>query len=725
MSAYKNPEVSSPTSGPTRRSILKAFAVGGALMVIVELAAGASKTATNAQDQVLNAIVRVGADDVVTLVMPRVEMGQGTYTSLPLLIAEELEIDPAWVRLEHAPADDKLYANPSLGIQATGGSTSVSSAWIPMRQAGAAARIMLIQAAAKAWGVEPSACRAENGSVVHAATGRRLSYGKLAVQAAAVPVPAEIALKPVNTFRRIGGDQLRLDAAGKVNGTAQFGIDVILPGMLVAAVAASPVAGGKVRSVDAAAALRVRGVQQVVQLDDVVGIVAKHMGAARKGLAAANVQWDDGSAAGYSSERMIAELEQASRRDGATARSEGNVATARAAGARSFDVVYQQPLLAHATMEPMNCTAHVRPDGCELWLGTQVPTRAQATAAEVTGLPIEKVTVHNQLLGGGFGRRLDVDYVTQAVRVAQKVKAPLKVVWTREEDMQHDTYRPYHYNRLSATLDATGHPTAWHHRVTGSSVLARWAPAAYKDDIDGDAIRDAAGPYAFPNVLVQYVRQDPPQGLNTGWWRGVGHMQNGFPVECFLDELAHASGRDPIEYRKPLLDKHPRAKRVLDLLADKVQWSRPLPKGHGRGIALTFAFGTYAAQVTEVAVDPDGTVRPLRIVTVVDCGVVVSPKSVVAQVQGGSIFGLSAVLFGNISIKNGRVEQSNFHDYRVLRINETPVIETHIVPSIDTPGGIGEVATVLVTPSVLNAVFAATGKRVRRLPFEPNELRTA
>jgi isoquinoline 1-oxidoreductase beta subunit len=313
--------------------------------------------------------------------------------------------------------------------------------------------------------------------------------------------------------------------------------------------------------------------------------------------------------------------------------------------------------------------------------------------------------------------------VTQAVRVAQKVKAPLKVVWSREEDMQHDAYRPYHYNRLSATLDAKGHPIAWHHRVTGSSILARYAPATYKDDIDGDAIRDAAGPYDFPNVLVQYVRQEPPQGLNTGWWRGVGHMQNGFPVECFLDELAHASGRDPIEFRMSLLDKHPRAKGVLQLLADKAQWSTPLPKGQGRGVALTFAFGTYAAQVTEVAIDADGTVRPLRMVTVVDCGVAVSPKSVVAQVQGGSIFGLSAVLFGNISIKNGRVEQSNFHDYRILRINETPVMETHIVASTGEPGGIGEVSTVLVTPSVLNAVFAATGKRIRSLPFDQTMLR--
>lgn len=459
----------------------------------------------------------------------------------------------------------------------------------------------------------------------------------------------------------------------------------------------------------------------VVRLNDVVAVVADHMGAARKGLAAAQVQWDDGPAARYSSETMIAELAKASEQDGATARQEGDVvavqAGAAAQGHRTIEAVYQQPLLAQAPMEPMNCTVHLRPDGCEIWLGTQVPTRAQAAAAQVAGLPVEKVQVHNHLLGGGFGRRLDVDSVTQAVRIAREVKGPIKVVWTREEDMQHSTYRPYHYNRLSATLDAQGRPIAWHHRVTGSSIIARYAPAGFRNGVDTDAIRDAAGPYAFPNVLVQYVRQEPPEGLLTGWWRGVGHMQNAIPVECFIDELARAAGQDAIAFRKPLLAKHPRALRVLEVAAEKSGWGQPLPRSRGRGIALTLSFRTYAAQVVEVSVDAEGNVKAERVVTVVDCGQVVSPGTVEAQVQGGTVFGLSAALFGDISIKDGRVEQSNFHDYRVLRMNEMPWMETHVIPSTEDPTGIGEIATVVITPAVLNAIHDATGKRIRRLPF--------
>lgn len=714
----------------SRRGLLKAAGAGGALLLTVQLPFAATKAVSasaNASQAAFNAVVRIGADNVVTLVMPRVEMGQGTYTALSMLIAEELEVDLARVRLEHAPADDKLYALPGAGVQITGGSNSVRTAWQPMREAGAAARMMLVAAAAQTWGVEASACKAESGSVLHTATGRRLRYGELAARAAKLPVPAQIPLKDRTQFRKIGSGQKRLDSPEKVNGTARFGIDVQMPGLRVATVAASPVPGGRVKSVNAEAARRVRGVRQVVQLNDVVAIVADHMGAARKGLAAAQVQWDDGPAARYSTETMIDELAQASQKDGATARKEGDVAAIRAdataKGHRSIEAIYQQPLLAQAPMEPMNCTVHLRPDGCELWLGTQVPTRAQAAAAEVTGLPLEKVQVHNHLLGGGFGRRLDADYVTQAVRIAREVKGPVKVVWTREEDMQHSTYRPYHYNRLSATLDAQGKPIAWHHRVTGSSIIARYSPAGFKNELDTDAIRDAAGPYEFPNVLVQYVRQEPPKGLLTGWWRGVGHMQNAIPVECFIDELARAAGQDAIAFRKPLLAKHPRALRVLEVVAEKSGWGKPLPKGRGRGIALTLSFRTYAAQVVEVSVDAEGNVKPERVVTVVDCGQVVSPPTLEAQVQGGTVFGLSATLFGNISIKDGRVEQSNFHDYRVLRMNEMPEMETHIIPSTEDPTGIGEIATVIITPAVLNAIHDATGKRIRRLPMTASDLK--
>ena len=717
----------------TRRNWLKVAGAGGALLLTVQLplvatkamAAGPEPTASGT----FNAVVRIAADDVVTLVMPRVEMGQGTYTALPMLIAEELEVDLAQVRLEHAPADDKLYALPGGGVQITGGSNSVRTAWLPMRQAGAAARMMLVAAAAQTWGVQTSDCTASKGVVVHGASGRQLRYGELAARAAQLPVPTAIALKDRSQFQTIGGDQKRLDGPEKVNGTARFGIDVQLPGLRVATVAASPVPGGRVKSVDTQAALRVRGVSQVVQLDDVVAVVADHMGAARKGLAASQVQWDDGAAGRYSTETMIAELAKASQQEGVTARREGDVAGVRAQasarGLRHLEAVYQQPLLAQAPMEPMNCTVHLRPDGCDLWLGTQVPTRAQAAAAQVAGLPVEKVQVHNQLLGGGFGRRLDVDFVTQAVRIAREVQGPLKVVWTREEDMQHSSYRPYHYNRLSATLDAQGRPVAWQHRVTGSSIIARFSPGGFKDGLDTDAIRDAAGPYDFPNVLVQYVRQEPPEGMLTGWWRGVGHMQNAIPVECFIDELARAAGQDAVAFRKPLLAKHPRALKVLQLVAEKSAWGQALPKGRGRGIALTFSFRTYAAQVVEVSVDAEGNVTTERVVTVVDCGQVVSPGTVEAQVQGGTVFGLSAALFGNISIQDGRVQQSNFHDYRVLRMNEMPVMETHVVASTQDPTGIGEIATVLITPALLNAIHDATGKRIRRLPMEPADLKAA
>lgn len=603
------------------------------------------------------------------------------------------------------------------------------TAWLPMRQAGAAARMMLTAAAAQSWGVDVSACKAENGGVLHAASGRQLRYGELAALAATMSVPVEVQLKDRSQFQKIGSAQKRLEAPEKVNGTARFGIDAQLPGLRVVTVAASPVPGGRVKGVNAEAARGVRGVSQVVRLDDLVAVVADHMGAARKGLAAAQVEWDDGPAGQYSTEAMVAELAKASGQEGATARREGDVATAQAdataKGHRNIEAIYQQPLLAQAPMEPMNCTVKLLPNSCEIWLGTQVPTRAQAAAAQAADLRVEQVQVHNHLLGGGFGRRLDVDFVTQAVRIAREVQAPIKVVWTREEDMQHSTFRPSHYNRLSATLDAQGHPVAWHHRVTGSSVIARYSPAAFRNNVDPDAIRDAAGPYEFANMLIQYVRQEPPEGLLTGWWRGVGHMQNAFPVECFMDELARASGRDAIAFRKPLLTKQPRALRVLEVAAEKSGWGVPLARGRGRGLALTYSFQTYAAQVVEVSVDADGNVTTERVITVVDCGQVISPGALGAQVHGGTIFGLSAALFGNISIKDGRVEQSNFHDYRVLRMNEIPAMETHVISSTEDPTGIGEIATVVIAPALLNAIHDATGKRIRRLPINPADLKAA
>jgi isoquinoline 1-oxidoreductase beta subunit len=404
---------------------------------------------------------------------------------------------------------------------------------------------------------------------------------------------------------------------------------------------------------------------------------------------------------------------------------QGDVAQAIGAAAHRIDAVYQQPLLAHAALEPINCTVDVRKDGCEVWVGTQVVSRAQATAAKVTGLPLEQVKVHNHFVGGGFGRRLDVDGVTQAVRIAKEVDGPVKVVWSREEDTQHDVYRPYYYDVLSAGLDASGAPVGFSHRVVGSSILARWAPPAFKNGLDSDAVEGAAGPYDFPNLLVDYVRREPPAGMTTGWWRGVGMTHNAFMVEGFIDELAAAAKKDPVEYRRALLDKSPRARAVLDLAAQKAGWGSPLPEGSGRGVSLIFGFGSYLAQVAEVAVDKDGTVRVLRVVQALDCGRNVNPDTLKAQMQGGAIFGITAALYGDITLKNGRVEQGNFDTYQLLRINEAPKMEVYIVDSQEAPGGAGEPGTAGIAPAVVNAVFAATGKRLRKLPIDANALKSA
>jgi isoquinoline 1-oxidoreductase beta subunit len=714
--------------GVSRRTFLKvSAAAGGGLLIGFYLPAvrAAPATAANAGAFAPNAFVRIGRDDTVTLIMPQVEMGQGTYTSMPMLIAEELEVDLGQIELEAAPPDDRRYANSLIGFQVTGGSSSVRAMWEPLRRAGAVARVMLISAAAQGWNVDPTSCRAEKGEVIHGPTGRKLRYGALADTAAALPVPDNVALKDAKAFKLIGTPAKRLDTPDKVNGKALFGIDVKIPGMKIATVAACPVFGGKLARVDDSTAIEIKGVRQVVRLDDAVAVVADHMWAAIQGLAALDIEWDEGPNAKVSSADIVRQMETALQKPGVVGRKDGDVAKAMAGAAMKVEAVYQVPFLAHATMEPMNCTVHVRQDGCDVWVGSQVVSRAQATAAEVTGLPLEQVQVFNYFLGGGFGRRLEVDFVTQAVRIAKQVDGPVKVVWTREEDIQHDIYRPYYYDRMTAGLDAQGLPIAWRHRVTGSSIEARWLPAAMKDGLDTDAVEGAAVElqYAIPNILVDYVRQEPP-GLTTGWWRGVGPTHNIFMVESFIDELAAAAKKDPLEYRRALLAKSPRARAVLDLAAEKAGWGQPLPPGVGRGVSLQFAFGTYLSQVAEVAVSKDGEVLIQRVVCAVDCGIIVNPDTVKAQIEGGIILGLTAAQFGEITLKNGRVEQSNFNDYRALRINEAPTIEVHLVISAEAPGGIGEPGTVGIAPAVANAIFAATGKRIRKLPVK-DQLRSA
>jgi isoquinoline 1-oxidoreductase subunit beta len=679
-----------------------------------------------------DAFIRIDRAGRVTLILHKVEMGQGTYTSMPMLLAEELEVDLDHIQLEPAPPDDKLYAEPLFGFQVTGGSSSVRGAWEPLRRAGATARNLLVSAAAETWQVDAAACRAEHGAVIHLPTGRTLTYGALVEKAATLPVPSHVALKDRKDFKLIGTPARRLDGRAKVDGTAQFGIDVRLPGMKIATVAACPVFGGKLAGVDDTKAKTIKGVHQVVRLENAVAVVAEHMWAAQQGLAALDIRWDEGANARLSTADIVGQLEAASRKPGVVARKHGDVAKAMAGAAHTAEAVYEVPFLAHATMEPINCTVQVRKDGCDVWVGTQVQARAQAAAARATGLPAEKVRVHNHLLGGGFGRRLEVDFIFQAAQIAKQVEGPVKVVWTREEDIQHDMYRPYYYDRISAGLDERGMPIAWSHRLAGPSILARWAPKTLRamraigfrrviatvKGVDLDVVEGAAEPlYDLPNLLVDYVRQEPP-GIPTAFWRGVGPTHSVFVVESFIDELAAVARQDPVAYRRALLGKSSRARAVLDLAAEKAGWGRPLPPGSGRGVSVQYAFGSYVAQVAEVTVSKDSGVRVPRVVCAVDCGIIVNPDTVKAQMESGIIFGLTAALFGEITLKGGRVEQHNFNDYRMLRINEAPEIEVYLVNSDAAPGGIGEAGTAALAPALTNAIFTATGRRIRKLPVK-------
>ncbi|XUW92580.1 xanthine dehydrogenase family protein molybdopterin-binding subunit [Burkholderia sp. M6-3] len=670
-----------------------------------------------------NAFIQIDTAGKVTLVIPKVEMGQGVYTSIPMLIAEELEVPLDTVTLDHAPPDEKLFTDPLLGGQLTGGSTSIRYAWEPMRKAGATARMLLIGAAAQQWQVDAASCHAKSGQVIHAASNRSIGYGQLVDAAAKLPVPQNVPLKDPKDFKIIGTAVKRLDSPEKVDGTATFGLDVRLPDMVYAAIANCPVFGGKLASVDDTNAKKIPGVRQVVKIDNAVAVIGDHTWAAKRGLQALDIKWNEGADAKLSMKQIVDDLANASQRNGAVARKDGDVVHAFSNAKTRVDAVYQQPFLAHATMEPINCTVHVRPDGCEIWLGSQVPTRVRDAAMAVTGLPADKIVVHNHLIGGGFGRRLEFDMVTQAVKIGKQVSTPVKVLWTREEDIQHDMYRPYYYDKISAGLDANGKPLAWQHRIVGSSIMARFAPPAFKDGLDPDAVEVASDlPYDLPNQLVDYVRQEP-HAIPTAFWRGVGPTRGTFVVESFIDELAAEAKVDPVKYRRDLLGKTPRALNVLNTATQAANWGSAVPKGQGRGVSVMHAFGSYFAIVVDVAVD-QGEVAVKRVVCAVDCGMVVNPNTVEAQVQGGIIFGITAALYSEITIKDGRVEQNNFTDYRMLRIDETPPIDVHIVKSSEAPGGIGEPGTAALAPALTNAIFAATGKRLRQLPVG-SQLKTA
>lgn len=669
-----------------------------------------------------NAFIRIDADGQVRLVMPNVEMGQGIYTGASMMLAEELGVGLDQINVEHAPPNEELYGLPSFGGQVTGGSNSTRGHWGVLREAGAVARSMLVSAAAARWHVEPSTCSVARGVVKHAATGRTLGYGVLAKAAGALLIPATVTLKEPKDFTLIGKPMRRVDSVDKVTGATQFGIDVKVPGMKIATVKACPTFGGKLVGVNDKRTRAIPGVIDVLLLDGAVAVVGEHFWAAKQGLDALDVEWDLGDNATLTTVKLReALIEAASNTKPIVATATG---TKPAAG-KLVNAVYQLPMLAHATMEPLNTTVWVRPDKCDIWVGTQVPTRCVAAAAKITGLSADKIELHNQYLGGGFGRRLESDSVEQAVHLAKQVKYPLKVIWTREEDIRRDLVRPMYHDRISALLDNEGRPVWYGDLITGGTVLGRWSPMDMGENgMDSDAV-DCADkvPYDIPNANVEWVRHDMPEGLMLGWWRGVGPTHNLFVVESFMDELAHSAGKDPLEYRRALLQKNPRTLALLNLAAEKIGWnSRPLPARVGRGIALGEPFGSRVCAIVEVEVTPQGEVRLRRAVVALDCGVGINPSSIEAQVQGGLLFGLSAALFNGITVKNGAIEQSNFHDYRTLRINEVPVIELYRIENDQPPGGLGEVGTAIAAPALGNAIFAATGVRLRNLPVDRSKL---
>ncbi|MBW5411760.1 MULTISPECIES: xanthine dehydrogenase family protein molybdopterin-binding subunit [Pseudomonas] len=664
----------------------------------------------------LGAFLRIGHDGQITLISPKIEMGQGVQTGFAMMVAEELNVTLDQVRVQEAPPDEKLYGDKLLGFQATGGSSSTRSNWQPLREAAAAARVMLIQAAANQWKVSPDECRAENGKIIGPGN-RELAYGALVDAAAKLPVPENVPLKKPEDYKVIGQPLRRLDTPGKVDGSAKFTIDLHVPGMKIATVSACPVVGGTLASVDDRHARAVPGVRDVVKLDNAVAVIGDHMWAALKGLKALEIQWDLGPNAGIDSAQIERALHAAFDREGAIAAEVGDINKAIAGASSKIEAEYEMPFLAHATLEPMTCVAQVREDACELWVGTQVPVMAQQAAAKATGLPPEKIIVNNQLIGGGFGRRLEADFIGQAAAIAKQVDYPIKLVWTREEDTAHDLYRPHYIDRFSAGLDANGMPVGWSHTIVGASVMARFAPAAVPPNgLDADAVEVSNKPvYSLPNLRVRYVPEAPKAILNS-WWRGVGPLHGAYVMESFIDELAYAAKQDPVDYRMKLLGEHPRAQAVLKLAAEKANWSQKLPAGHGRGIAVQEVFGSYLATVVEMQVDAQNGIHITRLICIADCGEVTNPTSVHSQLEGGTLFGLSAALYNEITVKDGHVEQSNFHDYRQLRMSDAPPVETHIIPSHEIPGGIGEAGTAMIAPALVNALYAATGKRIRRLP---------
>ena len=711
---------------PGRRALLKG---GAALTVSFALPLAATRTAlaqpAAAQSNTFapNAWLRITPDNKVTVVCGSAEMGQGVLTAIPMMVAEELDADWALVSVEQAPVD-AAYNNPMFGMQATGGSTTVRAHWTPVRQAGAAARQMLVAAAARQWGVDAASLRTERGQVIGPG-GRKASYGSLVEAAAKEPVPEKPALKDRKDFRIMGKPTRRLDSAAKINGSAKFGIDARVDGMLVAVMARAPIAGAKPKAFDEGKAKAIKGVRKVIAIPSGVAVLADGYWAAKQGRDALGIEWDLGDHADLSSDKVSSTLEAGLQNATAIARETGNVKDGAATSARTLSAQYDVPYLAHACMEPLNCLAWVRGDEVTIWAGTQSQGPSQGILSQVAQVTPAKVKVNTLLLGGGFGRRFAPDFTIDATLLSKLSGSPVKLIYAREDDMAAGYYRPASRVRFEAGLDEQGRPRMLRAEVATPSIMAASGFMKIPENgVDSMAVEGLADHlYDIAHQRIAYGRAEP--GPQVWFWRSVGHSQNAFFIESFIDELAHAAKADPLKYRLALLEQHPRARGVLTLAAEKAGWGRPAPKGRHRGIAMAESFGSFVAEVAEVSVGQDGAIKVHRVTAAVDCGQTVNPQTIARQIEGAIVYGLSAALYGRISFKDGRVEQSNFHDYPVLRLNEMPKVDVHIVQSGEAPGGIGEPGTPPIAPAVANAIFAATGKRLRQLPFDAEALKRA